>query len=497
MGRRPKHSQRDSIGSPDSELHAKHVKFLGFLSIIYVHQSTLSRYQANQTLLKEELRLVESLLTPLHGVPSEILEEIFLFTVEGSEMERRKRSVERGDHPRAIAWPAPFALAAVCRYWRVLVCSNPRLWTYLVLDVRDKDPRIHERIRQHLKYSHNRPLDITIIAWGDYLRDTIVPMILPLFQEGSLARRLDTGASGLGRVELVTGGMNDREAGYTEILESLPPAQHLALVRVWPANTEIRVPASFCAQLRRIESFDGVFRLEQPCPSATEAALFRTDRQPMRNLLDRTPNLKRLTVDGLRFVDSRSDSHLSIGTMAMLHTVALRITDLNTNFRWALATRLPALRKLILINMPDTVMSGNWSEFIRTNGQYVNEVEVRAIVLQAGRNGQAPAYLAHLSKLPALTSLHLVGGSALSILAAMVGQPISRGMQGGPALSGVTRIRVSDCTLPRHPLQMCGWSTLHPSAPWFWRRGNARDIHMTLERVHVDDIYAHERSFTN
>ena len=496
-------SGTQSIGSPDAQLHAKYVQFLGFISTLFVHQSTLRRYESNYALLKEELKLVKSLLDPLHGVPSEILEEIFLFAVEGSEMERRKASVERGDHPKDKAWPAPFALSAVCRHWRVLVCSKPKLWKYLVLDVRDKGeyystptPRIHERIRQHLKFSHNLALDITIIAWGDHLRESIVPMMHPLLEQGSLARKLDPS---LERLELVTGGMNDREARYTDILENLPPAQQLALVRVWQANTEIRVPASFCARLRRIEAYDAVFRFEGPCPSVAEAALYKTDRVRIRTLLDQTPNLERLTIDGLKYADSSSHSPLPIEAMTKLHTIALRVTDLNTYLacvRLTPAIQLPALRKLILINMPDRILSDVWSEFVCANGQNVDEVEVRDIVPVAGQHTRLPAYLSHLCKLPALTSLHLVGDCARLILGAMAFQPIGRGTQKAP-ISGVTRVHISNCTLPKRMLQVYGWSSLNPSAPWTWRRGNAKDIQVTLERVHIEGIHALERRFTN
>jgi len=501
VNRRAGTQHRDSIDSPDARLHAQHVHFLGLIHTLYVHQLTLRRYESNYTLLNEELQLVRSLLDPVHGVPSEILEEIFLFVVEGNEMERRKASVERGVHPAAKAWPAPFALSAVCRYWKELVCSMPRLWKYLVLDVRDRaeyysTPRIHERIRQHLKLSHILPLDITIIGWGDHLRQSIIPMIFPLLQNGSLARKLDTGIE---RVELVTGGMNDRDAKYTEILEHLPPAQYLALVRVWPANTEIRVPASFCARLRRIEAYDAVFRLEEPCPFVKEAALFQTDRIRIRTFLDQTPNLERLTVDGFKYVDLSRQSPVPIETMTKLHTIALRVTELNiylARVRLGPAIELPALRKIVLINMPDTILSDDWGEFITANGQKVEEVEVRAIVPEAGRNGLAPTYLAHLCKLPALTSLHLVGDCARFILGAMAFQPIGRGTQKAP-ISGITRLCVSDCTLPKRVLQMYGWSSSNPSAPWIWRRGNANNIQVTLEGVHIEEAQVHERRFTN
>jgi hypothetical protein len=414
-------------------------------------------------------------------------------------MERRKASVERGDHPTDKAWPALFALSAACKYWRALVCSKPGLWRYLVLDVRDRHeyiPRIHERIRQHLKFSHNLPLDITIIAWGDYLRKSILPMIAPLLQPDSLAGML---ATGLGRLELVTGGMNDREAKYTELLEILPPAQQLALVRVWPASIEIRVPASVCAQLRRIEAYDAVFRLEEPCPSAAEVALFKTDRVRICTILDKTPNLERLTVDGSKYADSGRCSPLPIQTMTKLHTIALRVTNLDTYLACVRpAIQLPALRKLILIDMPDTILSDNvaWSEFVSANGQIVDEVEVRAITPVAERHTLLPAYLAHLCKLPVLTSLHLVGDCARLILGAMAFQPIGRGTQEAP-MNGVTRVRVSDCKLPKRTLQMVGWSSLNPWTPWTWRRGNAKDIQVTLDRVHIEEIHVLEQRFTN
>jgi hypothetical protein len=509
MNRRAKsHHRADSISYPDLGLHAQYVRFLGFISTAHVHQLTLRRYESNYALLKEEINLVKTLLHPLHGVPSEALEEIFLCVVEGSEIERRKRSVERGVHPNAKAWPAPFALAAVCRDWRMLVCGKPRLWKYLVLDVRDKkeyhsnpSPMIHERIRQHVKYSHDLPLSITIIAWGDYLRERIVPMILPLLREGNLVRQLDSGDKGLERVELVTGGRNDREAGYTEILEGLPPAQHLALVRVWPANTDIRVPSGFCVQLRRIEAYDAVFHLEGPCPSVTEGTLFRMDRGRVHGLLNQTPYLERLTVDKLGYTDSDSYSPSPIGTMARLHTMALCITDLNAclmRFKLAPAIVLPALRKLVLIDMPDIILSDDWRGFVDINGQYVEEVEVRAIVAHARKQGKSPGYLAHLCRLPALTSLHLVGDCIQQILGAMALQPrVIGSMQMAPVLSGVTRIRVSDCKLPKRALQMYGWSSLHPSVPWVWSRGNAKSIQMTLDRIYVEDTHVNERSFTN
>ena len=161
--------------------------------------------------------------------------------------------------------------------------------------------------------------------------------------------------------------------------------------------------------------------------------------------------------------------------MAKLHTIA------NIYSPRAPAIQLPLLREIVLIDMPDTILSDDWGKFISANGRKVDEVEVRVIVPEAGRQGKLPAYLAHLCQLSALTSLHLVGDCARFVLGAMEFQPIDRGMQIAP-LSEVTQLRVSDCTLPKRMLQMYGWSSLYPSAPWIWRRGNAKAIKVTLEK---------------
>ena len=178
-------------------------------------------------------------------------------------------------------------------------------------------------------------------------------MIHPLLQKGSIAHKLGTG---LERLELVTGGMNDREARYTDIPENLPPAQQLALVRVQRADTKIRVPANFCARLRCIEAFEAVFRLEEPRPSVAEAALFKTDQVRARTLLDQTPNLERLTIDGLRFAGS--DRHTIKTTMDKLYTIGFRVADLNRcpypYLKLASAIQPPTLHKHILIDTPDT-----------------------------------------------------------------------------------------------------------------------------------------------
>ena len=77
--------------------------------------------------------------------------------------------------------------------------------------------------------------------------------------------------------------------------------------------------------------------------------------------------------------------------------------------------------------------------------------------------------------------------TARFILCAMASQCIGRVTQKLP-MSGVIRVHVSGCTLPKRMLQVYGWSSLNPSAPWTWRRGKAKDIQVTLERVHIEEF---------
>jgi hypothetical protein len=76
----------------------------------------------------------------------------------------------------------------------------------------------------------------------------------------------------------------------------------------------------------------------------------------------------------------------------------------------------------------------------------------------------------------------------------MAFQPIGRGTQKAP-MTGVTRVRVSDCKLPKHMLPLSGWSSLDPSEPWTWRRGSAKEE--TLKRVYIEEKRVLGRSFTN
>ena len=187
------------------------------------------------------------------------------------------------------------------------------------------------------------------------------------------------------------------------------------------------------------------------------------DQVRARTLLDQTPNLERLTVDGLRSADS--NRHPIKTTMDRLHTIGFRVTDLNRcpypYLEWASAIQLPALHKHMLIDMPDTILSEVWSDFVSAIRQKVDEVEVKAIVPVAGQRALLLAYLVHLCTLLALTSLHLVGDCARLILGAMAFQPISRGTQ-RPTISGVTRVHVGDYTLLKRMLRVCGWSVRFP-----------------------------------
>jgi hypothetical protein len=429
--------------------------------------------------------------TPTLRFPSKILEEIFLCVIEGDEMERRKKSVQACHSSIAKPWPTPFALAAVCSNWRGLVRSMPWLWKYLVLDLREDkgeyywtpSPVLQERIRQHLTYSHDLPLDITIITWGDRLEQQM-SVILPLLKEGNLARRLDSGARGLERVELVAIGRSNREVKCNEVLEGLPPAQHLAVVCVLPGDIEIRVPARFCAQLRCIEAHNANLRLQGPCVSVTECALFTMDHVRIHTILNQTPNLQCLSVNGIAHAVPIGYSTVPAVTMAKVHTLACGTSNLSAiRFKLMSAIQLPTLRKLILIDVPTTVLSDDWNKFIDANGQNVDEVEVRATAACAILAPRPLEYLARICKLPALTSLCLVGDWAQHILGAIASQ------RKVLELGGVTHIHISDCTFPKRVLQVYGWSSLNPSVPWVWRRAHAKDIQVTLERVHLGSSF--------
>ncbi|KAJ7587196.1 hypothetical protein C8J56DRAFT_713129, partial [Mycena floridula] len=92
-------------------------------------RSLIKRITAQKNHITKSTALHRSMLSPIRQLPAEILSLIFSFCCEVDfwdvePFEQKKNGTELS----GVVWTEPFAIAAVCRYWRDLALSQPQLW---------------------------------------------------------------------------------------------------------------------------------------------------------------------------------------------------------------------------------------------------------------------------------------------------------------------------------------------------------------------------------
>lgn len=126
--------------------------------------------------LEISLRTRTSLLHPIRRLPAEVLETIFGMTIERAEMPPKDISREQFvahcvfKPPKNDLW----ALGSTCRSWRHKLLSQPRLWSYICIDVSAtnmESPAYFRRLTEHLQRSSLSPLHVAIGASDESLGD--------------------------------------------------------------------------------------------------------------------------------------------------------------------------------------------------------------------------------------------------------------------------------------------------------------------------------------
>ncbi|KAH7925108.1 hypothetical protein BV22DRAFT_1195437 [Leucogyrophana mollusca] len=110
----------------------------------------------NRAQLQRSIQHHEALTAPVHRVPHEILGEIFL------------RCLPAFLYPTPLPLSSPMLLTKVCRRWRAVALSTPRLWSSITVSV-DKALRGHSRALYEawLSRAKSVPLSIRIICEMD------------------------------------------------------------------------------------------------------------------------------------------------------------------------------------------------------------------------------------------------------------------------------------------------------------------------------------------
>ena len=123
----------------------------------------------------------KSLLSPIRGLPSEILREVFLFYCEAEGGNRITVNYGPG---LGIQIPA-FTLSQVCAHWRGIALSTSGLWSRILVDS-ERARESEELIRELLFRSENTPLSL-----GLYINEKAdSPSLSLLFASAHRSRHL-------------------------------------------------------------------------------------------------------------------------------------------------------------------------------------------------------------------------------------------------------------------------------------------------------------------
>ncbi|KAJ7647871.1 hypothetical protein FB45DRAFT_210328 [Roridomyces roridus] len=129
-------------------------------SKIAVLQAALKKTVAERNLLAAEIREHQGALSPLRGLPIEILASIFVLLPSENLL--------------APGASGPWCISAVCSRWRAIALSLPSLWTDVTLNFRDgvdvKDMDINGvllKLEVHLERSAQLPLALDYTCFSD------------------------------------------------------------------------------------------------------------------------------------------------------------------------------------------------------------------------------------------------------------------------------------------------------------------------------------------
>ena len=71
-------------------------------------------------------------MTPVHNIPTEVLQEIFLFAISDRIREPSRRApILYSCYPTYTSSTSPYSISHVCKRWRDISINFPDLWTYL------------------------------------------------------------------------------------------------------------------------------------------------------------------------------------------------------------------------------------------------------------------------------------------------------------------------------------------------------------------------------
>lgn len=120
-------------------------------------QSIQARLKEKRAIVQESLAFHEALASPTRcSLPSELLGEIFL------------RCLPQTNYVTPSSDECPLVLTRVCRHWRAVALSTPRLWASLSISLLRADTTSGDEYKHWLEKARSVPLSIRVVHDMDY-----------------------------------------------------------------------------------------------------------------------------------------------------------------------------------------------------------------------------------------------------------------------------------------------------------------------------------------
>ncbi|KAJ6531172.1 hypothetical protein B0H19DRAFT_471937 [Mycena capillaripes] len=204
----------------------------------------------------------------VHECPPEILAEIFIRCLPNSRF--------------VIPSPetAPLVICGICRRWREVALSTPRLWSSLFLDLRFESEQTYSKPYESLwlARAQSTPLSLSVKAFKPHASAySLLKIIVGVSQQWQ-------------NIELQLGEIS-REALSLPDRGSYPFLEKLSI-----ASPECNLPISFldAPKLRELVLFTKAMQIQLPWNQLTTFHALDIEASPMFGILRNTPNL----VDG-------------------------------------------------------------------------------------------------------------------------------------------------------------------------------------------------------
>ncbi|KAK1219700.1 hypothetical protein PQX77_017561 [Marasmius sp. AFHP31] len=198
---------------------------------------------------KKTMGQLQSLLSPIHRLPPEMLSRIFMFCSEKNQV-------------RPDRMPPVSGLSVVCGRWREIVLSRPHLWASLSIPCwrwrRHQQPALNNNTEIFMARSRSFPLTIEI----DFMEEDDDDELLPNLETFSALHVLVNHSARWVNLSLVgiTPSML-RHPTFQEIRENLPHLQHLRITEGYStriATGQVLDIFAQCPLLRSIDLQPGV-----------------------------------------------------------------------------------------------------------------------------------------------------------------------------------------------------------------------------------------------